>query len=263
MVRVFPIFFVDVLTAALLFFMSAALVNAGGIPVIDVTNIGQTTISAMENVSQTLKQLEQYQTQLRQYEDQIRNTITPSTYLWDQASRIMERVLGTVDTLENYRRQAGSIDAYLAKFQDVNYYRGSACFGPNGCTEQEMETLRGSQTAGSEAQKWANDAAVKGIELQQSRLQQDADNLVRLQRSAETAQGRMEAIQLTNQLASEQASQLMQIRSLLLAQQAAEVARLQADTDKDAMAKAAHEQALRGQFRQSADIGWTLSGESR
>jgi P-type conjugative transfer protein TrbJ len=239
-------FLPNLLAAAFLFFMLAAQVNAGGIPVIDVTNITQTTISAVENVSQTLKQLEQYQTQLQQYEDQIRNTLAPSVYLWDQANQVMSKVLSTIDTLESYRQQAGSIDAYLAKFQDVNYYRSSPCFGPNGCTEEEMQALLQSQTAGSEAQKWANDALIKGLELQQSQLQQDADNLVLLQRSAETAQGRMEAIQLTNQLASEQASQLMQIRSLLLAQQAAEVARLQAEADKDAMAKAAHEQAISG-----------------
>lgn len=245
------------------FLLLTAQVNAGGIPVIDVTNIAQTTVSALENVKQTLQQIEQYQLQLQQYEDQIRNTLAPSTYLWDQSSQIMGKVVSTIDTLENYKKQAGSIDAYLAKFQDANYYRSSPCFGPNGCTEKEMEALRQSQTAGSQAQKWANDAAIKGIELQQNQIQQDADKLVRLQQSAETAQGRMEAIQLSNQLASEQAAQLMQIRSLLLAQQAAEVARLQADADKDAMAKAAHEQAIKGQFRQSEDIGWTVNGGSR
>lgn len=244
------------LPTILLFFLFVTQVNAGGMPVIDVTNIAQTTISASENVKQTLKQIEQYQLQLQQYEDQIRNSLAPSAYLWDEANQIMEKVVGTIDTLENYKQQAGSIDAYLAKFQDVSYYRSSPCFGPNGCTEEQMQALRQSQTAGSQAQKWANDAAIKGIELQQKQLQQDADNLVRLQGSVESAEGRMEAIQLANQLASEQAVQLMQIRSLLLAQQAAEVARLQADADKEAMAKAAHEQAISGQFEKSDRIVW-------
>ncbi len=245
-----------VFDAMLLCLLVGAQANAGGIPVIDVTNITQTTISALESVKQTLQQIEQYQVQLQQYEDQIRNTLAPSAYLWDQTNQIMAKVVSTIDTLENYKQQAGSIDAYLAKFQDVNYYRSSPCFGPNGCTEKEMEALRQSQTAGSQAQKWANDAAIKGIELQQGQIQQDADKLVQLQQSAETAQGRMEAIQLTNQLASEQAAQLMQIRSLLLAQQAAEVARLQADADKEAMARAAHEQAIRGEFEKSDRIVW-------
>ena len=239
-------FLPKVAAAIFLLLLLGARVEAGGIPVIDVTNITQTTIAALENVKQTLQQIDQYRTQLQQYEDQVRNTLAPAAYLWDQTNQIMQKVVSTIDTLENYKQQAGSIDAYLARFQDVNYYRSSPCFGPNGCTEAEMATLRQSQTAGSEAQKWANDAAIKGIELQQSQLKQDADKLVQLQQSAETAQGRMEAIQLTNQLASEQAAQLMQIRSLLLAQQAAEVARLQADADKDAMAKAAHEQAISG-----------------
>jgi P-type conjugative transfer protein TrbJ len=249
-------FLPKVLAAMLLFLLLGVRVNAGGIPVIDVTNITQTTISALESVKQTLQQIEQYRTQLQQYEDQVRNTLAPSAYLWDEVNRTMAEVVSTIDTLENYKQQAGSIDAYLAKFQDVNYYRSSPCFGPNGCTEKEMEALRQSQTAGSQAQKWANDAAIKGIELQQGQIQQDADKLVQLQQSAETAQGRMEAIQLTNQLASEQAAQLMQIRSLLLAQQAAEVARLQADADKEAMARAAHEQAIRGEFEKSDRIVW-------
>jgi P-type conjugative transfer protein TrbJ len=244
------------LAGMLLFLLLGVQVNAGGIPVIDVTNITQTTISALENVKQTLHQINQYRTQLQQYEDQIRNTLAPTAYLWDQVNQVTAEVLSTIDTLEKYKQQAGSIDAYLAKFQDVNYYRSSPCFGPNGCTEEQMQALRQSQTAGSQAQKWANDAAIKGIELQQKQLKQDADNLVKLQGSVESADGRMQAIQLANQLASEQAAQLMQIRSLLLAQQAAEVARLQADANKDAMAKAAHEQAIRGQFEKSDRIVW-------
>lgn len=244
------------LSGMLLFLLLVAQVNAGGIPVIDVTNITQTTISALESVKQTLQQIEQYRTQLQQYEDQIKNTLAPTEYLWDQVNQVTAEVLSTIDTLENYKQQAGSIDAYLAKFQDVNYYRSSPCFGSNGCTEEQMQALHQSQTAGSQAQKWANDAAIKGIEFQQKQLKQDADHLVSLQGSVESADGRMQAIQLANQLASEQAAQLMQIRSLLLAQQAAEVARLQADADKDAMAKAAHEQAVRGEFEKSDRIVW-------
>lgn len=249
-------FLPKVLSGMLLFLLLGVQVNAGGIPVIDVTNITQTTISALESVKQTLQQIEQYRTQLQQYEDQIKNTLAPAAYLWDQVNQVTAEVLSTIDTLEKYKQQAGSIDAYLAKFQDVNYYRSSPCFGPNGCTEEQMQALRQSQTAGSQAQKWANDAAIKGIELQQKQLKQDADHLVSLQGSVESADGRMQAIQLANQLASEQAAQLMQIRSLLLAQQAAEVARLQADADKDAMAKAAHEQAIRGEFEKSDRTVW-------
>ncbi|GKL10847.1 hypothetical protein NUBL10709_48460 [Klebsiella pneumoniae] len=40
-----------------------------GIPVIDGTNVVQTTISAVNNVQAVAKQIQQYQTQLQQYEN--------------------------------------------------------------------------------------------------------------------------------------------------------------------------------------------------
>lgn len=45
-----------------------ALAAKAGIPVIDGTNVVQTTISAVNNVQAVAKQIQQYQTQLQQYE---------------------------------------------------------------------------------------------------------------------------------------------------------------------------------------------------
>lgn len=56
-----------------------------GIPVIDGANLTQTVMSAVENVAQTLKQIEQYRTQLQQYENMIQNTVAPAAYIWDRS----------------------------------------------------------------------------------------------------------------------------------------------------------------------------------
>ena len=72
------------------------------------------------------------------------------------------------------------------------------------------------QTAGSVAQKQANDAMVKGIVQQQAQIQADAANLQRLQSQASTADGQMKALMAANQLAALQQEQLLQIRALLL-----------------------------------------------
>ena len=61
-----------------------------GIPVIDGANLTQTVMSAVENVAQTLKQIEQYRTQLQQYENMIQNTVAPAAYIWDQATSTMK-----------------------------------------------------------------------------------------------------------------------------------------------------------------------------
>lgn len=41
------------------------------IAVVDVANVRQTTISALQNVANVAKQIQQYQTQLQQYENMI------------------------------------------------------------------------------------------------------------------------------------------------------------------------------------------------
>jgi P-type conjugative transfer protein TrbJ len=48
-----------------------ALPVKAGIPVIDGTNVVQTTISAVNNVQAVAKQIQQYQTQLQQYENML------------------------------------------------------------------------------------------------------------------------------------------------------------------------------------------------
>ena len=105
-------------------------------------NLTQNVMTAIESVAQTLKQIEQYQTQLQQYENQLQNTMAPAAYIWDQATRTMNNLRSSIDTLDYYKRQLGSIDAYLGKFQDVAYYRGSPCFnGSGGCTPAEWAAM--------------------------------------------------------------------------------------------------------------------------
>lgn len=239
---------------ALLFFVGNAM--ATGIPVIDGLNVSQTTITAIENVEQTLKQLEQYQAQLQQYEDQIKNSIAPAAYLWDRANKTMNKVLETIDTLEYYRKQAGNLDLYLAKFKKVGTYRGSECFAKTGCTKEQRAQMNESVTAGSDAQKNANDAMLRGLQSQQEAIKSDADSLVDLQGKAQTATGRMEAIQYANQLASHQSNQLLQLRTLLVAQQAADAARRQSVVDKEAKEQVSSEMLREGSYTASPKTSW-------
>ena len=58
-----------------------ALPVKAGIPVIDGTNVVQTTISAVNNVQAVTKQIQQYQTQLQQYENAQKYRRTCGLYL--------------------------------------------------------------------------------------------------------------------------------------------------------------------------------------
>jgi P-type conjugative transfer protein TrbJ len=232
----------------------ASLPVQAGIPVIDGSNLAQNVMSAIENVAQTLKQIQQYQTQLQQYENQLQNTMAPAAYIWDQATRTMNDLRAAMDTLDYYRNQLGSIDAYLGKFQDVAYYRSSPCFnGSGGCTPAEKAAMEENRRLASESQKRANDALFHTLKHQQEALQDDARTLERLQARAQSAEGQMQALGYANQLASQQANQLLQIRSLLVAQQTAEAARLAAELDADARGDARAKQMRTWNFRASPE----------
>ncbi len=224
-----------------------------GIPVIDGGNLVQNVMSAMEAVAQTAKQIEQYQTQLQQYENMLQNTMAPAAYIWDQAQATMNKLLAAQDTLAYYENQQDSLDAYLSKFQDVAYYRGSPCFnGTGGCTPAERAAMEQNRALASESQKKANDALFQGIKEQQKALTADARTLEQLQGKAQGATGQLQAIGYANQLASQQANQLLQIRAMLLAQQNAVAAKMQADADLDAKQQAAHAASTESRIEKTA-----------
>jgi P-type conjugative transfer protein TrbJ len=212
-----------------------------GIPVIDAANLSQTVVAAAENVAQTIKQIEQYQTQLQQYENMLKNTAAPAAYIWDKATGTINKLLGAVDTLNYYKNSLGSVDKYLAKFQNASFYKSSPCFTAKGCSEAEWTAIKEVQRLGSEAQKKANDAMFKGLEQQQKSIEDDAAQLEKLQAGAQGAEGQMQALGFANQLASHQASQLLQMRAMLASAQNAIATRNQVLVDREALQQAKSE----------------------
>lgn len=212
-----------------------------GIPVIDASNLSQNIVTAMENVAHTAMQIQQYQTQLQQYENMLRNTTQPRQQIWDSVTVTMNQLRSSIDTLNYYKNNLGSIDAYLAKFQDTAAYRSSPCFSPSGCTPDQWAAMNDTARLGSDSQKRANDALFRSLDRQQEALVADARQLERLQAGAKGASGQLEAIGYANQFASQQATQLLQIRALLAAEQNALGARNQALSDREARETAAHE----------------------
>src|SRR5574337_150398 len=243
--------------AALVIVLSAGPLTAHtAIPGIDGANLAQTVVTATESVAQTLKQIEQYQTQLQQYENQLQNTMAPAAYIWDRAQSTINGLMSAVDTLNYYKTQLGSVDAYLGKFQDVAYYRASPCFSSAGCSDAERVAMSENRRLASESQKKANDALFRGLDKQQEALKADARTLEQLQSSAQGASGQMQALGYANQLASQQANQLLQIRALLIAQQNAVANRMQAELDREAQQTAATEQLRQGGYATSPARSW-------
>lgn len=229
-----------ILAATILCFLAVS-AYAQGIVTYDPTNVAQSTISAQQSIKQTLQQLQQYQTQLQQLQNQIQNTTNPSTFSWNDANATINNVLATVNTLNTYKNQAGSMASYLGQYSNASQYQTSSCIGTGGCTGAQIQQLSASQYTGSDSQKTANDNMLLNINAQQQLLQSDASNLTVLQQNAQSSTGQMQALQAANQLASNQAVQLMQIRALMLAQQTAEATRAESVVDREAQQQASHD----------------------
>lgn len=219
------------------------------LPVIDFTNL-------LESVTQTSQQLQQYKTQLSQYENMLENTKNLDKFTWDEATNTMDNLVDSIDTLNYYKQQAGSMNEYLSRYQDENHYRNMPCFNGGQCSEAELTALAQQEANASEAQKRANDAMLRGLELQEVAMKSDARQLTRLQEQAQGAPGQMAALQAANQLASAETNQLLQIRGLMVAEQNAQATRLAAIADKEAIQAAGDERFRQGSFKKSSGKTW-------
>ncbi|MFI3270734.1 MAG: P-type conjugative transfer protein TrbJ [Pseudomonadota bacterium] len=233
--------------------------KASGIPVIDAANLTQNTVDALESVTQTIKQIEQYILQLQQYEDQVKNTVAPYAYVWAKAEETMAAAYSLQNTVNACVNTTGSLDTYLEKYKNLNTYRSSPYFDRmSGGTDEQAAALMEGEEKGSELQKAANDAAFQALQQQGEAIQTDAATLQTIQSNAATAGGRMEAIQYTNQLSAQQSSQLLQLRSQLVAMQTAEAVRAQTVSDREAKQMAVRETLLESRYEASEVIEWKI-----
>lgn len=229
------------ITAAWALVAALPATSPGGIPVIDYSNLVQNTTTALKQVAAYAQQVQQYQLQLQQYANQVRNTVAPVAQVWQAAQSTMNGVMGTVGMFQN----GSALQGYLNQFQNVNYWLSAS---PNSYSYQ---------TAGSIAQKQANDAMVKGIVAQQAQIRADAATLERLQSQASTADGQMKALYAANQLAALQQEQLLQIRALLVQEQQALAARGQTLANDEAMREAATKKFFDVPIITINHTGWT------
>jgi P-type conjugative transfer protein TrbJ len=212
-----------------------------GIPVIDFSNLTQNVVTALHQVSAYAQQVQQYQLQLQQYANQVRNTLAQVAQVWQAAQGTMNGVLGTVNM---FRGGPSQLQGYLNQFQDVNYWLSS------------LASSYTWQTAGSIAQKQANDAMVKGIVQQQAQIRADAAALERLQSQASGADGQMKALTAANELAALEEEQLLQIRALLVQEQQALAARNATLANDEAMRQAATKKFFNAPLIEINQRGW-------
>jgi P-type conjugative transfer protein TrbJ len=232
---------------------------AHAFPVFDAANVAQSTISAVEDVNQTLQLALSYKLQLEQYANQLRDAVVPAVYLWDQVNETIENAQAVQKSLTDYKGFARDIHDVLNRFGDLDYYRASPCYSSSGAKagcwgliEETHERARFS----SASQKSANDALFETIDRQHSDLEKRSKRLDRLQKNAQSAKGQLEAAQYANQLSSAQIAELRELRALLLAQQNVAVRQTQEELDRESLEQASSEAFRAGEFKESPSRSW-------
>lgn len=224
-----------------------------GIPVIDWSNIIQSTISAVEDVSQGAQMVLDYKNQLEQYERMLTDAIVPAVYLWDTANQAIDVVSNAQGSL---RSGKAALRGELLKFFDLDYYRNSTCYNSagarGGCFEgldKLVETLRKREL---EAQSQRD----KMLDAQEDTFKERAKKSKQLLKNAQGAKGQLEAISYTNQLLDDLNGELRDTRALLVTQQ-----QVAAEGDRRRLAEEAARKALsekwhKGEFKRSQAGAW-------
>jgi len=230
--------------------LGAHLALGGGMPVFDgvlnstaAVQLHQQITTATQNVAQTLKQIDQYaeqvrqyQTQLMQYAQQLKDAALPVSQIWSQAQKTMGDMMGLVNQSQN-----AQMLAYIQQYKDLNGWLSSnGYYNPN--TLQQGYAL----------QKSTNDTALQLAQAQRQALLNDAQRFQGLQSAAGSADGADKLMSYANQIAAEEAQQLMQMRTLINQLLEENAARDAALANRQAMMDAATQQALSDQ---NTDMG--------
>jgi len=230
---------------------------ASGAPVFDAVNWFQNGKILATQISEYKTQVDQYKNQLNQYQNMLDNTKSLTSFQWDNADSVINNLLESTNTIDNYKQEAGSLQGYLDRFQSQEYYQKTPCFNGNGkCSPEELRKINQSRLTASVAEKRANDAMLKGIDKQQQSLKDDSTKLRTLQSQAQSAVGQKQALQSASQLASNQSHQLLQIRGVLLAQQNAQAVKDAASANKEAIQAAGDEHFRGGTYHKSSGKKW-------
>jgi type IV secretion system protein TrbJ len=211
--------------------------------VTDPTNLVENVISAIQEVNSALKQVEQYKTQIDQYTAELRNVAAPAVFVWDLSKDTVETAERVEKKLTDYRQLIRDTDASLSQLGDPDYYKSSPCYNAQAASHGGcgvfLSALQQEERKKTQTQYEANEELFRTLDAQHNSMTKRMERLQDLQKTSEKADGQMKVLQAANQLTSAQIAELMEIRSLLIAQQNVAVEQRRAELARQAAAEAA------------------------
>lgn len=225
--------------------MSIAGAASAGIPVIDGANFAVNEIKKLELFT-IMMQLDSGG-EINTYTKNIDDSTESIEEHTENINKTTESILDY--TVKNYEISFGDFQVIIGgggeevavadiagNFGSVEGYRGKIA---------DQGVLVEAGMDGSRARKDANDQLVKTMIEQQGSIQHDADQVTQLLSASTEAQGHGNQYQYANAIAGEEAHQLLQLRSLMLASSNAKSATTRARADRKSHEIAAAESLRR------------------
>ena len=175
-------------------------------------------------------QLQQYQTQLQQYTNMVTNSVAIPQEAWSTVQSDIMRVQALSNAASLLSGNSGSL---ISRLQNASAYANQA---------GSLANIPGQITGYQET--IGNNLGTMGrtLGLQQGQETDNAALLASLQQHSQSAVGQMEAIQAGNELAHQQATQLLQIQATLSSTAQMQATQMAVDADRQASEDAAMQQ---------------------
>jgi P-type conjugative transfer protein TrbJ len=172
-------------------------------------------------------QLQQYQTELQQYANMVTNTVAIPQQVWSTAQSDILRVQALSSAASLLSGNSGSL---ITRLQSASGYLGQA----GSLTDMPGQITGYQQTIGNNLSTMG-----KALGLQQGMEANNAALLSSLQTHSQSAVGQMQALQAGNELAHQQATQLLQIQATLTSTAQMQATQMAVDADRRASEDAA------------------------
>lgn len=184
---------------------------SSGFVVHDPFNLIQNTQTALSSAKNTLELIEQSKRQIQQLENSVKNLKKLSDNDWLTIQSFLQNASNQI---QQSQLLASSMAKIALLFEENN---------PDYQTKKNYAT---------EYMRWSNtvsktfDDGLKLMKIQTDSIVTEHDLLENLSRLSKTSEGRMQAMQAANLIATEQASQLQKLRELMLSQSTLQLAYL-------------------------------------
>jgi P-type conjugative transfer protein TrbJ len=184
-------------------------------------------------LQQLAQQAEQLKTEINQYSDMLQNSKGVSTQLWGKAFQDFTRLQQIMSQSKALAASASNLDGQFAgKYGTYTAYQNQQMGKEDFQRKYQQWSVEGSDNALY---------TLKGLNLQAQQMEEEQAVIHQLQSMAGSAEGRMQALQVANMMASQQVDQVFKLRQLMMQQVQMQANYLAIQQDKEAAERAARD----------------------